>query len=396
MVVCLPVHATSANWTLLVYIQSDSELNAAVCKNIYDLAQATTDESINVLVQVQMYGTAGLRCIIEGGLIKPVEAVALKLNAQDDLKDGMHWAYTNYPSKHHVLILGSHGFGILDPVWHDATHDWRSEVITDYQDGCVVKHQLHNHHHRGILFDPYHQTYLRNADMVAAFSEVVNTTLNGQRIDIIGMDACKMSMVEIAYQLAPYAHYIMGSQECELLDGYDYCACANALMQQPNPRAAAQRMVQSYEDYYQEIASQYTQSAIDTDGIAAIVDNMNSIIQYLLDNAAEYAGILTTVRDQRTQFCEQPSYVDVYDFYDALAQAIADNSSDNTQDLLSLLDTGKGLVTQAVVANIGGPKVPHAHGISIYYPKVYTPSSYATCAFAHDTLWTEFLTTFAV
>lgn len=391
----IPAYAVPSNWTLLVYIQADADLNAAICKNIYDLARATTDDSTNVLLQIQMNGTAGLRCSIKDGKIQPVEIVPLTLNPGEDLKNGMQWAYANYPSNHYALILGSHGFGILDPVWNESAHDWRPEVMTDFQEACPVKNLSHNHH-RGILFDPYHQTYLNNASMVAAFSEVIDTTLNGQKIDIVGMDACKMSMVEIAYQLAPYVHYIMGSQECELVDGYDYYACVNALMQQPDAQSAAQSMVQSYENYYQAIASKYTQSAINTDGISAIVDNMNNIIQLLTDNAVEYAQTLAVVREQRTQFCEQPSYVDVYDFYDALTQAITGSSSNTTQTMLNLLDMGKTLVTQAVVANVTGSKVPHAHGISIYYPMIYAPSSYATCAFAQDTLWKKFLETFAV
>ena len=395
LIICIPAYAVSANWTLLVYIQTDADLNAAVCKNLYDLARASADERVNVLLQIQMNGTAGLRCTIEGGKIQPVEIVSLTLNPQEDLKNGLQWAYGDYPAKHHALILGSHGFGILDPVWNDDAHDWRPEVMSDYQEACVVKKLSHNDH-RGMLFDPYHQTYLNNESMVAAISQVVTTTLNNQKIDIIGMDACKMSMLEIAYQLAPYAHYIMGSQECELVDGYDYYACVNALMYQANVESAAQSMVQSYEDYYQAIASKYTQSAINTHAIAVIIDNINSIIQHLVDNSSEYAGILAKVREQRTQFCEQPSYIDVYDFYNALAEAIADSSSDTLQTLLSLLDTGKTLVAQAVVANVTGSKVPHAHGISIYYPIVYKPSSYAKCAFARDTLWIQFLETFAL
>ena len=34
-IICIPAYAVSANWTLLVYIQTDADLNAAVCKNLY-------------------------------------------------------------------------------------------------------------------------------------------------------------------------------------------------------------------------------------------------------------------------------------------------------------------------------------------------------------------------
>lgn len=41
------------------------------------------------------------------------------------------------------------------------------------------------------------------------------TVVLGQPIDLLGMDACLMSSLEVAYQVQPYVHCLVGSEELD-------------------------------------------------------------------------------------------------------------------------------------------------------------------------------------
>ena len=59
--------------------------------------------------------------------------------------------------------------------------------------------------------------FLDNAELKRALAEA--QALAGKRIDLLGMDACLMSMFEVAYQVKDQASYLVGSQEVEPMAG---------------------------------------------------------------------------------------------------------------------------------------------------------------------------------
>ncbi|MBW1675421.1 MAG: hypothetical protein JRF30_01090 [Deltaproteobacteria bacterium] len=44
----------------------------------------------------------------------------------------------------------------------------------------------------------------------------------GRKIDILGLDACLMNMIEVAYQLKDCVQVMVGSEEEEPFDGWPY------------------------------------------------------------------------------------------------------------------------------------------------------------------------------
>jgi len=78
-----------------------------------------------------------------------------------------------------------------------------------------------------IAFDDSSLDFLDNAKLQQAFREAEEQTR--QKVSLIGMDACLMSMVEVAYQLRANANYMVGSQEVEPLSGWPYTAILGSL-----------------------------------------------------------------------------------------------------------------------------------------------------------------------
>src|SRR5205814_715941 len=114
--------------------------------------------------------------------------------------------------------------GILDPVWNHDQHEWLPEVAPDFDPSCGIKRQ-----HKGILFHDASKKYLSTQALACACDTITRTL--GHKLALIGMDACRMAMLEVAYELAPYGEYLVGSQDCELEDGWDFIPLINRLAQ---------------------------------------------------------------------------------------------------------------------------------------------------------------------
>jgi Clostripain family len=73
-----------------------------------------------------------------------------------------------------------------------------------------------------IGFDDHAHDFLDNIELKRAIAAAHGAA--GRKIDIIGMDACLMSMAEVAYQLRNDADYVIASEETVPLQGWPYAA----------------------------------------------------------------------------------------------------------------------------------------------------------------------------
>ena len=80
---------------------------------------------------------------------------------------------------------------------------------------------------RGVCFDETYGTYLTNQKIDEALSAICSKLK--KKIDIIGFDACLMSMIETAELIKNYAEYMVASQEVELGAGWRYDLVLNIL-----------------------------------------------------------------------------------------------------------------------------------------------------------------------
>jgi hypothetical protein len=87
--------------------------------------------------------------------------------------------------------------------------------------------QLEDGESRAIAFDDSSLTSSTMLNFSRRFGK--QRSRQGQKVSLIGMDACLMSMVEVAYQLRANANYMVGSQEVEPLSGWPYTAILGSL-----------------------------------------------------------------------------------------------------------------------------------------------------------------------
>src|SRR3990172_9807930 len=88
--------------------------------------------------------------------------------------------------------------------------------------------------------------------------------LLGRKVDLVGMDACLMTMIEIAYQIRDHACVLVGSEELEPGAGWLYAAILGDLAAKPTlgPEELGATIVRRYIESYEATGLDATQSAI--------------------------------------------------------------------------------------------------------------------------------------
>lgn len=394
-------------WEVLFYIDSSDGLSHVIIKNITDLLKArmwNNDSSMRICIQLHTLAKEGklgdevYRYSVEGNALVLQEYATLTYNPVDDLVDAANWAFSGDPEAYTMLLLSNHGSGILNPSWQDkgSGFDWAPEYDVLMDEACSIKRRCHiDECHRGLMFLKEPKVYMSVSQLRQALKAMNSTIFNGTKIDILGMDMCMMSMLEVGYEVAPYVHYMIGSQDCELEYGWDY---KTVFKRFGDPVEVAKTVIESYKYFYTTHAKRgtYTQAAINLTAIHHLKNNVDQISTYLISYINAYGTpfieALKDMRKQLPKFCLVPMYTDLYALYEGIEELLLlYNDHQDQADLLEALQEGKNLIKKAVVANCAGEQRQYVHGISIYFPLSHIDSSYADSLFAQDSQWTNVL-----
>ena len=244
-----------ADWTILNYIQSDNNLYSYVLQDLAEMSTVGSGPRLNILAQIDIPNDKGTwrYKVDKGGLTLDTFLQAeMGQHVVDEMVGAMQWAASKYPAKHYMLVLSSHGYGVIDPHWGK---------------------------HRGILFDDSDQSYMDNQELASALSQIKSNVLQNKKLDVLGMDACLMGMVEIAYQVKDYANLFVASQASEAAAGWYYSNFLSPVAASYcTPSQLAQNIVSAFQTYYQSRASDYTQSAVDLNNISLVKQNVDEVI----------------------------------------------------------------------------------------------------------------------
>jgi hypothetical protein len=414
-------------WTFLVYAQANNSLCPFAQKNFNDMASVGSGKELNILVQWHDPTHNGVwRYKMENGKMNLDMHLPVNIdgNAAKDLVDSMNWAVTKHPAKKYALILWNHGIGILDPVWggqsmgfsrSDATQGNPRALIegithlksnnTKQKVKSLSKKELLKGYHRGILFNEHSKTYMNNQTLSSALSAIKTTILKNKKIDLLGMDACLMAMVEVCYQIRNYADYFVGSEEVELAFGWSYAPVLQGFVNKPSAQEAAHGIVTSYENLYKKKINFYSQSAVDL----KLMDDLRKSINLLVNKLTvcreldrnKVTTVLKHARSRTLQF-STTSYVDLYSFFQELQRSLAINMNKNiiksktlldaTAELSNSIDIAMKFTEQSVIANATGKQLSRAKGLSVYFP-INGPidQSYTYTDFSEDCSWNNLL-----
>ena len=398
------------DWNFLVYMVSNNNLHGFADKNISQMLEVGSNKNINILVQVDTYGkNEACRYFISKN--DPVLIEAQTNNFQsisgtpDNLFGFVQWAVKSFPAKHQALILWDHGSGVQDPnIWGKDRFNYPRNIFYPNPKTGLLELDRKYRTNKGIGFNEIFQKYLTNQDITLTVEKISNELLKGKKIDIIGMDACLMSMVEIGSQLKDYVSYMVSSQEVEPGSGWEYNRVLEPFIYKTfTPEEFSKQIVFSYKDAYQYTHTNYTQSSVDLSKHEKLEINIDSIATLLVkvmqgENSMVFTSNIRRIRNSlsyTTSFSNK-DYIDLQHFYKSLLDvsiSLEDRVFDRTylKLLQDLLLEGIQLIKHSVVDNVSCNRIPNANGLSIYFPVNKIHSSYYKTIFAKNNNWINFI-----
>jgi hypothetical protein len=233
----------------------------------------------------------------------------------------------NYPSKHYCLILWNHGSG-----WKPAERRIQP---------------------RAICFDDSSNDALDTDELRIALEKA------GVKIDLLGMDACLMQMVEVATEVKDWVSYVCASEESEPWDGWDYATFLSALQSNPTMDASqlGKAIVDAYINYYKNSGWEVTLSLVSTSSLT----DFASAISYLGNKLASlYPSSSIDSAIQSAQSFSDTDFKDIFHFAQLVKEKVSGASGE--------ADVVLNLKSRVVIYN-GQLNEANAQGLSIYLPQ---------------------------
>jgi len=413
-------------WTIMVYLAGDNNLDDAGVVDLKEMKKVGSSDKVNVIAQFDRQGrdVATNRYFIRkgGSLSKDVVGSLGETNMGDPrvLESFISWGVRNYPAQYYLIVVWNHGSGWNDENVYRVARSTlklnirrRGEVVLKTGGGEHEAVSLRRIRaiggkkfrralfsssitqavrKRGIAYDDGAQDFLDNIEMKKLLSKA--RKMLKKKIDILGMDACLMSMAEVGYQLRDSVSLTVGSEEVEPGDGWPYDRILAKLSKKPtmSPKELSATIVSEYLASYGPNEG-VTQSACDlgkSDVLAKAVDKLaKELIGQLSDSTARVSIVESRLQ---AQTYDTPDYIDLYDFCELL-----ESKSKSVSVKAACKDVKKVLLPDGVVIKSGyrGSAVKHSYGLSIYFPQRDISSLYATLDFTKKTAWGKFLQKYA-
>ncbi len=264
-----------AKWTCILYLAGDNFLDWFTLQNLEELKGVGSGHDVRVMVLADRTDRGGhLYEVRKDYLVDiPMEAVRPEWKDHEPntgdpetLSTFVSWAVESLPAENYFILLGGYGEG-----WMGLLHD------------------LDNGQGRGKV------DILTIDEMEGALTDITKSikNTNGKDfIDILGLDACYMGMVEVLYQIGDNARYVIVSENEEVLGGWPYNKVITAFTRNPSrpARELAASVVDAYIDPVQDEKAE-KKANIRT---ASVIDMLafKDLIPPLGDLAIELTGML--------------------------------------------------------------------------------------------------------
>lgn len=376
--------AANAQWTYMVYMAGDNNLSTAGDEDLKEMRQIGSTSNVNVLAQFDNAGHEGTRRIHiqRGGINEKIDNLG-ETDSGDPLvlEDFITWAYENYPADRYALILWNHGGGWepddLDRMARfERTKNWNVREASSRSASKLKKTifrtsinkilNMDSSRSRAICCDDGSRHSLDTIELGKVFKYAKEKT--GKSLDILGMDACLMSNLEVAYQLEPYVSYIVASEESEPNEGWPYSSILDVLTKNTDIstpdlcREIVNAYIKTYEEWGQ---SDVTQSALDLSKIKDATESLNLLAKALVDLMPDVAPAILKAQNKSMCFADYTLW-DVSHFCQELSRLTNDDQLN--QAIRDVIGKYKPQPENFIIAESHlGPSYSQCCGASVYF-----------------------------
>ncbi len=403
------------DWTVMVYFSADNDLQDEAFNNLSQMVEVGSSDKVHVLAQIHSRKGIPTRRYFMRGRNDAVSADVPGLTSSgsvDALLDFVRWAGEEHKAENYVIVLWGHANGIFDDEDDVGTAKIKAKLRTASKQrgeaprpGESSKHSLN--------LDGAPDSALTSFELKDAFERIIEKDVLGQKVAILGMDACLMSMAEIARQVSGSVKIMVASEEVIPEKSWPYDRILRSLLNATKtrtvqPEELAKVIVDEYISRYEGDEEAVTLSACRLermDNLAAALRDLGSSLTELL----KYESLKKAVSRARreTQMFLFREYVDLFDFCQRLQKTLEDELVRAKGDTLDKCKKAQGAAQKMmkVIGSNGGSKsdfvlhcgstsgtggsLDRAHGVSIYFPPL--PSTYADLELSERTHWNGFV-----
>ncbi|MEG1721271.1 MAG: clostripain-related cysteine peptidase, partial [Pseudoflavonifractor sp.] len=339
---------TDTEWAIYWYLcGSDLESNyGAATDDLVELTSVELPENVKVVIQTggaatwqnDIVGADKLQRYLydSNGLNLIEEQPSASMGDPNTLADFLSFAAEQYPAKHTMVNFWNHGGGSV----------------------------------AGVAFDElYEMDSLTLPELNQALSAVFTPDEADRPLDIVGLDTCLMATVDTAATFAPFADYLVASEEVEPGNGWLYSGIAGALAEDPTiaPLALSQVICDTYVTGCEEAetADNITLSVTDLAKIGPLLDAYENFGKGALAAAAENPAFFTAFSKTAGSIenyggnTREQGYSDMADL-GSLAQGSADALPEETAALNAAL-------ADCIAYKVCGKYRQGSTGLACYY-----------------------------
>jgi hypothetical protein len=411
-------------WTVMVYLAGDNNLDSAGVADLAEMKKVGSGDHVSIVAQFDRSGRKGLtnRYVLRKGTPLDADVVTAlgETNTGDPavLRDFVTWAVTSHPAERYMLVIWNHGAGWDDSNLYAGDYfggaappvvrkgvvvrpgTARGRALEPVRSGTVqaavkrARRALFSStvgsmvSSRAIAFDDQAKDFLDNLELQRVLADIARALK--RKIDLVGFDACLMSMVEVAYQIRGAVSVTCGSEEEEPNEGWPYDTLLKALAAKPSmtPRELAGLVVKQYLASYRPDDG-VTFAATDLAAIGPLADAVNGagrVLTRALKDARARSAILAVRAQVQEYSAPYDEYCDLGDLCDLLARRVAHPGIGPACDRIRV-----ALEKAVIAAGAKGARVAHSQGLAIYFPKKAVCRLYGSLDFAKGGAWAAFI-----
>ena len=410
------------SWTFLVYLAGDNNLDAFGRQDLLEMKAVGSTDRVDIVAQfdgMEDGATRRYHLSADRSLADDVVEELPEVNTGDPsaLVDCVTWALEDYPADRTALILWNHGSGWRDDdIYRLAGGGGRADgdeprsLVRGIGEAGVRRALFRSSiasvleypaEVRGILFDDTSRDFLDSRELRRVLDKLL-AARGGRKLDLIGFDACLMSMIEVAYGVRHAFDIMVGSQEIEPGEGWPYQRILAALVADPD--SSAEELGGIIVDAYLEQTGRddrtaaVTQSAVRLDRLEMATERvatLSTALSAALDQPSFHGKALLPALRHVQKFRDSDC-ADLGHLVRLLGDARPNRSLVDAIAALTPLFAPKSAESIVPFSRARGKAVRDATGISIYVPLIGAPSpAYGDLEFATTSGWSGFLDAFA-
>jgi len=363
-----------ADWTVLVYIMGDNDLEPFAVDDLLEMNEITPSDRVNVIALADRHPeytldddplgdfatTRLFRVSSDGGLEAAPDEDEVNVGDPDVLAEFIAQGITTAPAERYAVVLWNHGAG------------WPG-MGPDETDGNDI---------------------LDLADIDQAFEQGL-AAAGVDQVDLVGFDACLMASYEVASVMDDHARYMLASAELEPGHGWNYMAL-DALSANPDVSTVelGNAIIDGFVGQAQEAGTdeQITLSLVDLTRMAELEGALGSLTEPLLAEPELAAPLLAQAQADALKFGANPD-PSIDSFHVDLGQVVT-TLGERDPVLAEPAATVSDLIDEMVVSKVDGVATRGATGLSIYFPPFADTFRQGYLNLQGVEVWPDLLTSF--